>query len=177
MKFKTKCIKCYQRKYIPFHKQGNSYCVDCLPDDKRCTRITKKSKRCKNPSKPGTVNCQTHLSKRYKTNSQKKSISPWPGGRGPGYVYIMNLNKDDYYKIGQTGNGSQRLNEIQSGNPWAEYTICELVYNASHVEKMLHRLFKEQRLQREIFRLSKEDIERSKEIIEEHRFSPESDNF
>jgi len=174
-----KCIKCNKQKSIPFFRQyKNKYCLDCLPDNKRCTHLTRKGKRCKLPSKPKEFTCKIHASKRFINNqNKKKTVSAWPGGRGPGFVYIVDLNKNNYYKIGQTGNKSRRLKDMQASNPWAKYVFCELVYNASHVEKMIHAIFKKQRLEREIFWLSKENIKKAKEIVRNNCFNPEPDDF
>ncbi len=94
-----------------------------------------------------------------------------PGGRGPGFIYILDLNKGNCYKIGQTTNTFKRLKAMQSSNPWAKYIVYELVYNASHVEKKLHSLFKKQKLQREIFILTEDNIEEAKKIMKEYIFS------
>jgi hypothetical protein len=105
-----------------------------------------------------------------KSRQGYKDTERLPGGRGPGFVYIIDLGRESYYKIGQTRNGNQRLEAMQSSNPWARYLFCEPVCNASYVEKKLHRIFKNNRVQREIFCLTEDDIDMARECIKEYHY-------
>ena len=61
---------------------------------------------------------------------------------------------------------------MQSSNPWAKYIFCEPVHNVSRVEKNLHYIFKDQNITREIFCLTKDDIEMAREYVKEHALPP-----
>lgn len=156
---KSKTCKVCNSIHIP-HKKYNEYCYDHIPLDKRCIVIIN-NKRCKNPSLPGLTSCKTH---RKCTNPSIMKVRKTPSKKGQECVYIVWLGKDDYYKIGKTVNMEKRLHSLRSANPWIEERYCELV-RCNRVESKLHRMFKHQKLERETFRLSENDLRCAHEFM------------
>lgn len=173
----AKCPTCGKAKMIP-HKKYNQYCFDHIPLDKRCTVINLNGKRCRNPAVPGTILCVGHK-KFAKTRSRRQSqvkrmqVGRMPGGRGPGYVYIVWLGRENFYKIGLTVDMDRRMEALKSSNPWVEERHCIPVINSAKIEKQLHRLFKKQCLEREIFFLSDEDIEQAVILLKQYEYTGE----
>lgn len=152
---------------IPW-KRFNDYCQKHIPDDKRCTAITRKGDRCRNVVWDGTNNCRLHRSKRKSKPNNR--IHGFPGGRGPGYIYLIDLDRDGYYKIGQTTNINNRLLSLRAANPWIKSIFCLPVFNASYVENKLHNHFEYKRIEREIFKLNTDDISEAKLIVENYLY-------
>ena len=171
------CAKCQKKKTIQY-KSFNNLCCECLPDDRRCTRITRKGTRCRLPSLPEKDYCRNHARVVQRPRGKRCINRKEPRGRKrskQGYVYIIDLGRESYYKIGLTRNGDQRLAAMQSSNPWARFIFCEAVLHASNVEKQLHWMFRDQNIEREIFCLTKDDLEKAREYIGEHNhFLPPS---
>ncbi|MHC4413353.1 MAG: GIY-YIG nuclease family protein [Planctomycetota bacterium] len=163
---KKRCPVCGSTS-IPY-KKFNDYCQKHMPDEKRCTRITRKGKRCRNVVWDGTNVCRTHKKEVFKVTQNR--IHGYPGGRGPGYIYILDLDRDSYYKIGQTVNINGRINALRASNPWLKSVFCSPVFNASHVEKKLHNYFEKKHIEREIFCLNEDDINKAKAIVEEFAY-------
>lgn len=88
-------------------------------------------------------------------------------------VYIFNLWKTDYYKIGVSKDTMQRLASLQQGNPipivyvW-ESRACSS-RRAYYIEHKIHDLYRHSRLSgsqgREWFRLTELDVQRIQGII------------
>lgn len=82
-----------------------------------------------------------------------------------GLVYLLKSKKDNIYKIGVTTNINKRLPQIATKLPFEiklHHKIkCDKIYV---LEKKLHNMFDDKRLNGEWFRLNKNDV---KTIIEE----------
>jgi len=82
-------------------------------------------------------------------------------------VYL--IENSGWYKIGIATNISSRLSGIQNGSPFK----CTLLHfskvrNASTVEKILHKTFKEKRGLGEWFKLDDDDIKEFYDIVHRH---------
>lgn len=82
------------------------------------------------------------------------------------YVYLINLEGTDVFKIGHSKNPKQRIKSLQTGNPYKLVLVESFKSKrASQIEKTLHRRFAssktdvdECKLQGEFFNLSNKDI-------------------
>lgn len=80
-------------------------------------------------------------------------------------VYVMKCR--NFYKIGISGNPFQRLTNLQRENPFSiKLVIYKKFKNASEVERLLHRLFRNKNTKREWFNLQKRDIKTLVKIFE-----------
>jgi hypothetical protein len=83
-----------------------------------------------------------------------------------GYVYIIWLGRERYYKIGRTTNVTKRLSDLKSANPWCELIYSRPVSDAGEVEKILHKMFNHTKVEREIFQLEDVHIQTAINVIE-----------
>ena len=74
-----------------------------------------------------------------------------------GYLYVAKMG--EYYKIGISKNPTQRLKKFTQLPFMLKTILCECVPNYQEVEKELHEIFNQKRLQGEWFALEEKDIE------------------
>ncbi len=82
-----------------------------------------------------------------------------------GHVYIISLGFDGLYKIGCTVHIERRLKELKAANPKARCVWSAWIKDMREVERKLHNTFKDQRIDREIFSLSQDDIFRANNFV------------
>lgn len=83
------------------------------------------------------------------------------------YVYLIKCN--EFCKIGHTFNLDNRLNSLQTGNPYnLEITFSLKHPKAEEVEFYLQEKFLEKKVLREWFKLSDDDIVDIKRMIENY---------
>jgi hypothetical protein len=76
------------------------------------------------------------------------------GGR---YLYLIRCN--EFYKIGIAYDIDNRLNSLQTGNPYElDILFAVKISGAEKVEELLHNYFKDKRIFREWFKLEQDDI-------------------
>ena len=75
-----------------------------------------------------------------------------------GHVYIVGLGFENLYKVGCTVHIERRLKELQAANPNARCVWSAWVRDMKDVERQVHAVLKESRVDREIFKLSQESI-------------------
>lgn len=57
------------------------------------------------------------------------------------YVYLLNIQGTDFYKIGFSKNPEKRVKELQTASPLKIVLICKyLSKRATRIEKILHRI-------------------------------------
>lgn len=76
-----------------------------------------------------------------------------------GYIYILQIEEFDLYKIGVSQNVKRRIKDIRSNNPF----YCKLIYVGSfydvyEIEKQIHELFSINKFKGEWFKSYKDDI-------------------
>lgn len=86
-------------------------------------------------------------------------------------VYIVSYAEiPDAYKIGSTSNLNKRINALECACPFEIVLIYAFrATNAGAIERLLHKKFSKQRIKREWFKLSRDDLAyiRSIECIEQ----------
>lgn len=75
-----------------------------------------------------------------------------------GHVYIFSLGQGDLYKIGCTTHIERRLKALRASNPNMKCVWSAWVRNMRDVEKKIHKMYEDYRLDREIFTLSQKQI-------------------
>lgn len=91
-------------------------------------------------------------------------------GRDIGYVYIILHKESNLYKVGRTINEERRFKELDVGGS-TKLVKSYKVFNHSSVEKLCHRAFANKRLpQSEYFKLTDEELNEIKKILEENKF-------
>lgn len=75
-----------------------------------------------------------------------------------GHVYIFSLGQGDLYKIGCTTNIERRLQSLRASNPFMKCIWSAWVRDMKSVEKQIHSNCSKYRLDREIFRLTREQL-------------------
>lgn len=84
----------------------------------------------------------------------KPVIKPKPK---PGYIYV--IKGGDYYKIGRTGNMTQRMKSFSKSIPSNFDLVCSWrVDDMVQEEKELHEIFSESRVRGEWFSLNEDDV-------------------
>lgn len=152
--------------HVPY-AEYNDYCWKHIPEENRCSAPTRQERRCRIPAIPGTTLCKEHTRKRKPRKIKEKS--PYTGGRGPGYIYVIDLGHDEhYYKIGQSIDCEQRLHDLKAANPWASIIYSGVVWNASYIEKKIHHTYDDMRIEREIFHLNHQELIEVINIIKEN---------
>ena len=85
--------------------------------------------------------------------------SKYNNNYGVGFVYILNVEKTNLYKIGKSINVESRLNQIQTSTPFK--LLLHKSYkcnNYDKIEKNLHGIYKDKKVQGEWFNLSYSDL-------------------
>lgn len=82
-----------------------------------------------------------------------------------GHVYVFYTGYKNYFKIGCTSNLEKRLKDFRAANPFCSCAWSGWVKNMHEVESDLHRRFKKHKVEREIYSLSFEQIEKINEIV------------
>jgi len=80
------------------------------------------------------------------------------------FIYLIHNKRNGYYKIGMSKNPKVRERTLQAEEP-----DLEIIYKclcSSLMERKLHDMFKAKRLRGEWFRLSTEDVEQIKTVLE-----------
>lgn len=75
-----------------------------------------------------------------------------------GHVYIFSLGYGELYKIGCTCHIEQRLKHLKASNINMKCVWSAWVKDMKDVEKKIHETYKDYRIDREIFKLSREQI-------------------
>lgn len=77
-----------------------------------------------------------------------------------GFIYLVNQENTEFYKIGWTENGDveKRLNQLQTGNPYKIVLVDYFVASSIKTEKVLHNHFDSQRITGEWFKLTNDDV-------------------
>ena len=89
--------------------------------------------------------------------------------RSEGLVYVIGNRLGAFCKIGFTRNVHKRIVEIQTGCPLPLEIFC-VVYGTMKTEQLLHKKYKEYRLNGEWFKyegLLKENIEKTESVIQD----------
>jgi hypothetical protein len=74
-----------------------------------------------------------------------------------GHVYVCSLGHDNLYKIGMTTNLTSRLRALSASNPQLRCVFSAMTSDARKAEKALHRIYKDCRVEREIFKIRNVD--------------------
>lgn len=83
-------------------------------------------------------------------------------------VYILAVG-NDIYKIGRSKDFENRFKALSAANPSLKTIALAYVKDAAKVESKLHKKFKNQRLERELFELSVEDLKLAQDILDNHQ--------
>ena len=78
--------------------------------------------------------------------------------RAFGFVYIAHTKNTNQYKIGSTGNIEKRLKTFKTGNPHITIIATKQSYNRLADERIMHKLFKKNKISGEWFALSSEQL-------------------
>jgi len=133
---------------------GSGYCLDHLPDEIRCTRITRKGRRCKLPVVEGSDVCKVHLVTMQRGYGK--------GKYGWVYVYDTTFREDGrgIYKIGRSVNPTVRAQEFAAANPYGKILFAGFVGSSARAtESELHRRYQAFWVQKELFALTDQQIE------------------
>lgn len=83
------------------------------------------------------------------------------------FVYVMNCGK--FFKIGIAIRLDERLNQVQTGNPYQVSLVFGIKHkNAEEIERELHNIFIDKRERREWFILEDKDLVFIREFIENY---------
>ena len=83
------------------------------------------------------------------------------------FVYVMKCG--DFFKIGIAIELDNRLNQVQTGNPYIVSLVFALKHKqAEEIEKKLHCIFNNKRERREWFKLDDKDLIFIREYIEKY---------
>ena len=82
------------------------------------------------------------------------------------YVYILQVDGFDYYKIGTSVDVTRRVHDIQAHNPF-ELKIIYVKEGSLAVESQIHNLMEEKRVRNEWFQLTKDELRIVTEIVDE----------
>src|SRR5690606_18253966 len=132
---------------------GCGWCLDHLPDEYRCRTQTHPGKRCRLPRLAKGGRCQAHHPK-YHSGGNPKT----------GWIYVFRTGHyvdDDmgYFKIGCTSDLQQRRQALRTSNPFGDILFAAHTGRfVGRTERFLHWLLREQRYEREIFLLSRDDL-------------------
>lgn len=75
------------------------------------------------------------------------------------YVYLLNEENTNKYKIGKTKDVLKRKNSLQTGNASDLKLIVSFeTINASTLEKIFHGVFKDNNISREWFKFNSNDL-------------------
>lgn len=132
---------------------GSGYCLNHLPNELRCIRITSKGNRCRLPVLEGGV-CKVHL----------VTMQRGYGTGKYGWVYIYDTtfkeNGKGIYKIGRSRNPNQREQALRASNPYGRILFMGFVGSqAKTIEGKLHCRYQDAWLERELFLLTETDLD------------------
>jgi hypothetical protein len=82
-----------------------------------------------------------------------------------GCIYVYGIGMENLYKIGMTTDPMGRLYALQAGNPMLFVLVEYWVDDPATVEENLHQMFEEQLYNREVFRLSDDNIKTIKQFL------------
>jgi hypothetical protein len=82
------------------------------------------------------------------------------------YVYIFDLGYEQNYKIGRSRDWRKRLKALQAGNPRIKCVMAYPVKSSWTIERDLHRMYSMQNIDREIFILTKEHLQKIRFYLE-----------
>lgn len=85
-----------------------------------------------------------------------------------GFVYLIKDCKSGYLKIGKTKYLTERLKSLKTGNPNITIIASKKSENYSKLEKHLHKVYRENNICGEWFKLSDYEIS---EIIQDYKFN------
>jgi hypothetical protein len=83
------------------------------------------------------------------------------------YLYFIKMSMTDIIKIGISKNIEKRLSGIQTGNPYELEVLNKFKCSNSGLEKLVHKLYKLNRIKGEWFSLDAESIEEIKMLTED----------
>lgn len=98
---------------------------------------------------------------------RKKEVLEGKNGK-IGHVYIFKLY-GEYYKIGCTTNILDRMKSLRASCPTIKCVWSAHVRDMNLAEQELHKKFHSQKVEREIFTLTQQDIIRADQIAEKYR--------
>lgn len=117
----------------------------------------------------GGRNGKVENKQRWARRSRKNYRIPKESKNGTrGYVYIFNIHYNGLYKVGWAGNWQSRLKELQASNPKVEMVLAVRVGDARNCESYLHHHFRKVHAERELFRLTKEQIDYATSYLNEN---------
>jgi hypothetical protein len=162
-------------------KAYSVYFINCYYCGNLFTSKRKSEKICKNHVDEGYTRQQL-ASKMWATEKKKKDPRYFSKASGStwrsqtmdkrykdtdAYVYMINIQNTNYYKIGVSINPQQRLKAIENGSPFNTY-IRAMYYTdfAFAHESYLHSLFKHKRVKNEWFVLNNDDFDLAKKYLE-----------
>lgn len=125
------------------------YCLDHLPDELRCIRITQKGRQCRLPKIEGLDICKVHL----------QNAKRGQGAGSYGWVYVYDTAFKDgekgIYKIGRSVKPKARAYALEAGNPCGKMLFAGFMGNqARSIERELHRRYHDDWVKRELFALT-----------------------
>jgi len=82
-----------------------------------------------------------------------------------GHVYICSLGGNKLYKIGMTTNLSARLRTLSAANPHLRCVFSAMTTDARKAERTLHRIYKDCKIEREVFKIRHIDVSWLNKII------------
>lgn len=86
--------------------------------------------------------------------------------KGPAFVYLIKIENYNLYKIGVASNIKNRINSIQTSNPFnVQLVHKKLVNDPFNVERKLHFRYKNQNINREWFNLKLCDVYKIKMFL------------
>lgn len=86
-----------------------------------------------------------------------------------GHVYIFSLGQDSLYKVGCTYSIEKRLKALRASNPNLKCVWSAWVKDMKEAERVLHKQFQENRLDREIFQLTSAQIFHANQVVNNMR--------
>lgn len=96
------------------------------------------------------------------TNKNKPNVVPY---NKKGFVYFLKAEKTNWYKIGMTNNLHDRLNQLRPIMPFKIKIAYYIKANNRYkLEKKIHKVFKDKKINGEWFELSTNDIQLIKEF-------------
>jgi len=100
---------------------------------------------------------------------KSSTFPPYNSRRDPkdtsGYIYVFSLGRDNLYKVGKSVNWKNRLKMLQASNPKLECVLNVYVKDRHAAEVSVHQALGLHRVQREIFKLGDEYIDKIRDIL------------
>lgn len=107
--------------------------------------------------------------KEAKVQIDKEWLKRWQAKEEDFWRYVYVMKCEDFYKIGIASRLDDRLNQIQTGNPFQVSIVFGLKHKkADEIETKLHEIFLTKRVKREWFALEAKDLDFIREYIEKY---------